>query len=131
MTTTWIAASEAKAKFSELLDRAQKGESFSITLHGEEAAHLTQVLRAKAGQSQVFEMSAIQFLARAIAGRVTCDLLPKGFPGRKGVFFKDFRTLTSGGVGASAKPQPGAAPNGGSAERLGDSRAAEGPPSVS
>ena len=39
-TTTIIAASEAKAKFSELLDRVQRGESFSITLHGEEAAKL-------------------------------------------------------------------------------------------
>ena len=38
--TTVIAASEAKAKFSELLDRVQRGESFSITLHGEEAAKL-------------------------------------------------------------------------------------------
>jgi len=38
--TTIITASEAKAKFSELLDRAQGGESFSITLHGEEAARL-------------------------------------------------------------------------------------------
>jgi prevent-host-death family protein len=35
-----IAASEAKAKFSELLERVQSGESFSITLHGEEAARL-------------------------------------------------------------------------------------------
>jgi len=37
---TTIAASEAKARFSELLDRVQRGESFSITLHGEEAAKL-------------------------------------------------------------------------------------------
>ena len=37
---TQIAASEAKAKFSELLDRVQSGESFSITLHGQEAAKL-------------------------------------------------------------------------------------------
>lgn len=37
---TTIAASEAKAKFSELLDRVQRGESFSITLHGVEAAKL-------------------------------------------------------------------------------------------
>lgn len=35
-----IAASEAKAKFSELLERVQSGESFSITLHGEETARL-------------------------------------------------------------------------------------------
>lgn len=37
---TTIAASEAKAKFSELLERVQNGESFSITLHGEETAKL-------------------------------------------------------------------------------------------
>ena len=40
MSTIVIAASEAKAKFSELLDRVGRGESFSITLHGEEAAKL-------------------------------------------------------------------------------------------
>jgi prevent-host-death family protein len=37
---TVIGASEAKAKFFELLNRVQKGESFSITLHGQEAAKL-------------------------------------------------------------------------------------------
>ena len=43
--TTTIAASEAKAKFSELLDRVQRGETFSITLHGEEAAKLVPAKR--------------------------------------------------------------------------------------
>lgn len=43
--TTTIAASEAKAKFSELLDRVQNGESFSITLRGEEAAKLVPARR--------------------------------------------------------------------------------------
>jgi prevent-host-death family protein len=38
--TTVIAASEAKAKFSELLERARRGEGFAITLHGEEVAKL-------------------------------------------------------------------------------------------
>lgn len=38
--STIIAASEAKVKFSELLERVQHGESFSITLHGEETAKL-------------------------------------------------------------------------------------------
>ena len=38
--STVIAASEAKAKFSELLDRVASGESFSITLHGQETAKL-------------------------------------------------------------------------------------------
>jgi prevent-host-death family protein len=42
---TIIAASEAKAKFSELLDRVQNGECFSITLHGEEAAKLLPAKR--------------------------------------------------------------------------------------
>ncbi|MEW6160370.1 MAG: type II toxin-antitoxin system prevent-host-death family antitoxin [Verrucomicrobiota bacterium] len=42
---TTIAASEAKAKFSELLDRVQGGECFSITLHGEEAAKLVPAKR--------------------------------------------------------------------------------------
>ena len=40
-----IGASEAKAKFSELLDRVQSGESFSITLHGQEAAKLVPARR--------------------------------------------------------------------------------------
>jgi prevent-host-death family protein len=40
LANTVIGASEAKAKFSELLDRVLKGESFSITLHGQEAAKL-------------------------------------------------------------------------------------------
>jgi len=38
--TTIIAASQAKAKFSELLERTRKGEGFAITLHGEEVAKL-------------------------------------------------------------------------------------------
>jgi prevent-host-death family protein len=38
--TTMIAASEAKAKFSELLERTRKGEEFAITLHGEAVAKL-------------------------------------------------------------------------------------------
>jgi prevent-host-death family protein len=38
--TTVIAASEAKAKFSELLERTRNGEGFAITLHGEEVAKL-------------------------------------------------------------------------------------------
>jgi hypothetical protein len=48
------------------------------------------VLRAGTGQHEAFEMSAIQFLARVIAGTITCSLMPKGFPGAKGVEFKAF-----------------------------------------
>ena len=47
--TTVITASEAKAKFSELLDRVQGGESFSIKLHGEEAARLVPA-RKRSGE---------------------------------------------------------------------------------
>jgi prevent-host-death family protein len=41
--TTVVAASEAKAKFSELLERTRHGEGFAITLHGEKAAKLLPV----------------------------------------------------------------------------------------
>lgn len=60
MVTTSIAASEAKAKFSELLERAQKGESFSITLHGKEAAHLVPARRSTRAEIQevISEMKA-------------------------------------------------------------------------
>jgi prevent-host-death family protein len=40
-----IPASEAKARFSELLDRVQSGESFTITVHGEATANLVSVAR--------------------------------------------------------------------------------------
>lgn len=40
---TVIAATEAKAKFSELLERVQAGEAFTITLHGQERASLVPV----------------------------------------------------------------------------------------
>jgi prevent-host-death family protein len=58
--TTVIAASEAKAKFSELLDRVQSGESFSITLHGEEAAKLVPARRPSREEIQavIAEMKA-------------------------------------------------------------------------
>jgi hypothetical protein len=45
------------------------------------------VLRAGKGEHETFEMSAIQFLARVISGKVACSLLPKGFPGSEGVGF--------------------------------------------
>lgn len=44
--TTVIAASEAKSKFSELLERIGKGEQFAITLHGKEVAKLVPTNRA-------------------------------------------------------------------------------------
>ena len=49
---TVIAASDAKARFSELLDRVQRGESFSITLHGAEAAKLLPAKRSSLDEVQ-------------------------------------------------------------------------------
>ena len=42
---TTIGAYEAKTKFSELLERAEKGERFTITRHGKVVAELVPVLR--------------------------------------------------------------------------------------
>ncbi|HAB19939.1 MAG TPA: type II toxin-antitoxin system prevent-host-death family antitoxin [Verrucomicrobiota bacterium] len=50
--TTIIPASEAKAKFSELLERVQTGESFSITLHGEARAKLVPAMGPNLEQIQ-------------------------------------------------------------------------------
>ena len=74
---TTIAASEAKAKFSELLDRVQRGESFSITLHGEEAAKLVPARRPS--REQVQEVIAQMKVERSI-------LNP---PGKKKLKIKD------------------------------------------
>lgn len=69
--TTVIAASEAKAKFSELLERARQGEGFAITLHGEEVAKL---LPAKG-----WSLSEIQSaIARMKSKRITLN--PPGKP---------------------------------------------------
>lgn len=43
--TTKVAASEAKTKFSELLERTKNGERFAITLHGVEVANLLPAQR--------------------------------------------------------------------------------------
>jgi len=60
--TTTIAASEAKAKFSELLERTRQGEKFSITLHGEEVANLLPTKRASLDDIQrtISEMESLQ-----------------------------------------------------------------------
>lgn len=49
---TVIAASEAKAKFSELLERTRRGEGFAITLHGEEVAKLLPSKRVSLAEVQ-------------------------------------------------------------------------------
>lgn len=42
---TVIGAYEAKTKFSELLDRAERGERFTITRHGKPVAEIVPVRR--------------------------------------------------------------------------------------
>jgi prevent-host-death family protein len=74
---TVIAASEAKAKFSELLDRVQSGESFSITLHGEEAAKLVPARRASREEIQ-------EVIAQMKAGRSVLNP-----PGKEKLKIKD------------------------------------------
>jgi prevent-host-death family protein len=58
--TTVIAASEAKAKFSELLERTRKGEGFAITLHGEAVAKLVSAKGPSLGdvQAAIIEMKS-------------------------------------------------------------------------
>jgi|RhiMethySRZTD1v2_1073278.scaffolds.fasta_scaffold15537_4 prevent-host-death family protein len=74
---TTIAASEAKAKFSALLDRVRRGESFSITLHGEVAARLVPVNRPSREHIQAA-------IARLKASRSTLNP-----PGKKKLEVKD------------------------------------------
>jgi prevent-host-death family protein len=45
---TSFAVAEAKARFSELLDRAEKGEQLTITRHGKEIARLGPVVDEEA-----------------------------------------------------------------------------------
>jgi prevent-host-death family protein len=74
---TTIGASEAEATFSELLDRVQRGESFSITLRGEEVARIVPVKRPKDENIQ-------EAIAQIKASR--CILTP---PGKKKLKIKD------------------------------------------
>ena len=46
--TTEFAASEAKARFSELLDRAEAGEELTIRRHGKPVARLVPVVEDEA-----------------------------------------------------------------------------------
>ena len=59
-----IAATEAKAKFSEILERTRNGEDFSITLHGREVARLVPARCRSLQQVQdtIAEMRANRFV---------------------------------------------------------------------
>jgi prevent-host-death family protein len=82
--TTVIAASEAKAKFSELLERARKGEGFAITLHGEEVAKLIPAKERslKEVQAAIAEMKSRRVVLNP-AGKAKLrikDLIDEGRP---------------------------------------------------
>ena len=83
-TITVIPASEAKAKFSELLDRVQNGECFAITLHGEEAAKLVPAKRPSREEIQevIAQMKARRSLLnpRGKEKLQIKDLINKGRP---------------------------------------------------
>lgn len=63
-STTIVQASEAKAKFSEFLERTQTGESFVITLYGEEVAKLVPLRRKSLEEIQrvIAAMKADRFV---------------------------------------------------------------------
>jgi prevent-host-death family protein len=73
MSKTRIPASEAKAKFSEILQRTRNGEAFAITLHGQEVANLTPANRPTQFEIQkaISEMEDLQKKTR---------LNPEGMP---------------------------------------------------
>jgi prevent-host-death family protein len=57
-----IGAYEAKTRFSELLERAEKGERFTITRHGKVVAEIVpavshDVARARAAMQRIRELS--------------------------------------------------------------------------
>jgi len=83
-SATTIAASEAKTKFSELLDRVRGGESFSISLHGEETAKLVPAKRTS--RQEIQEVMARMKASRSVLNppgkgklRIT-DLISEGRP---------------------------------------------------
>jgi len=61
--TMEIQATEAKAKFSNLLERARLGESFVITLHGQAVARLVPARRVGLEQVRqtILEIKASRF----------------------------------------------------------------------
>jgi prevent-host-death family protein len=57
---TIIAAFEAKTKFSELLDRVERGEEIIVTRHGKEVARLTQPVQKKQANDLMAEFKRIR-----------------------------------------------------------------------
>jgi prevent-host-death family protein len=66
-----VQASEAKAKFSELLDEVEQGETITITRHGKVIAHILPdvAYRNERAKKAIEEI----MLARKTAQRVTTE----------------------------------------------------------
>ena len=87
MTTSGtVGLAEAKNKLSELLDRVQRGEEFTITRHGEAIARLVPAKHPNGeGAKKVFEaIEAMRRLRASNPSRVTLeDILAWKKHGRK------------------------------------------------
>jgi antitoxin (DNA-binding transcriptional repressor) of toxin-antitoxin stability system len=60
--TTEFAASEAKARFSELLDRAEAGEEITIRRHGKVVAKLSRPLSDDEAAIEARRKSRLEFV---------------------------------------------------------------------
>jgi prevent-host-death family protein len=60
--TTEFAASEAKARFSELLDRAEAGEEITIRRHGKVVAKLSRSISDEEAAIQKRRKSRLEFI---------------------------------------------------------------------
>jgi len=63
-----IAATDAKAHFSEILDRVDRGEEFVVTRHGRQAAYLGPRGRSSRSQAQDAVTSLLAWREAASAG---------------------------------------------------------------
>lgn len=63
-----IPATEAKAHFSAILDRVDRGEEFVLTRHGKSTAYLGPAERATTGQAAQAVAELLQWRSRVAAG---------------------------------------------------------------
>jgi prevent-host-death family protein len=80
-----IAATEAKAHFSAILDRVDHGEEFILTRHGKGAAYLGPAQRATSGEAAQAVAELLEWRAKVAArgpvlepGETTKSLITKG-----------------------------------------------------
>ncbi len=69
-TATVVSAYEAKTHFSALLERASKGESITITKHGQEVAKLSPV-KVKMSKEEAIE--GLQAFAKRVKAKATWE----------------------------------------------------------